>query len=38
MTRKQQAAREIFTGALAKRLAAVRNRKLKQKRLVESEV
>jgi len=38
MMQKQQVARDIFTTALSKRLAAVRERKLNQKRLIESEV
>jgi len=38
MTQKQEAVRAIFTGALAKRLAAITSKKSKQKRLVESEV
>jgi len=38
MTQKREATRKVFTGALARRLTATRDRGAKQKRLVESEV
>jgi len=38
LRQKQEATREIFTGALSRRLAAVNEKKAKRRRLVESEV